>query len=651
MIAFGRHPLVRHQFLLGLIAAFVFFTNLGGYALFDEDEPKNAVCGREMFERGDWIVPTFNAQLRTDKPILIYWLMQVSFRLFGVSEFSARFGSALLAIGTTLLTYHLGRKLFSPDVGLLAGVIVCTSLMFSAIGRSVTPDSVLIFCLTLAFTSYVWAVAARRGGHFCGEMSDKESPVSATSWNELLPATWQASLPMYIAMSFAILAKGPIGVLLPCTIIGLLLLVTRRRNELDAGTLAVPNGPWWKRTIVTVWQVMRPSRVLTTGLAMRVLLGTAVILVIALPWYVMVGIKTDGAWLRGFLGDHNVGRFLGPKENHSGPIFYYAIALLMGCFPWSVFLPVAVWQLSKRLTSSLLQHGDWEGEAPAEPRATTDFPHAHGSAGASPSLFQQTDKGDACSDSDRFVACWAGVWFVFFSLASTKLPNYVLPMYPALALISARYLHGWQFAPAALGTVTFRNCCRVLAVVGVVLMIAAPIAASLLLPGDEWLCLIGAVPLLGASLAYVAAQREQRPHAIRILAVSAFSFVVLLVAIAPSRIGLHQDSPKLAAAARHAAGSSDIQLATFNYFSPNLVFYAGQPIQRLREADEIALFFKQHPHGFLVTRSDKMNRLAEALAKTPLVEVTRHRSFLRNHDLVLLGRPAELAKREDSLVR
>ena len=171
------------------------------------------------------------------------------------------------------------------------------------------------------------------------------------------------------------------------------------------------------------------------------------------------------------------------------------------------------------------------------------------------------------------------------------------------------------------------------------------------MPGDEWLFLIGAIPLLGASLAYVAAQREQRPRAIRILAVSAVSFVILLVAIAPSRIGLHQDSPKLAEAARYAAGSTDIKLATFNYFSPNLVFYAGQPIQRLRQADEIALFFEQHPHGFLVTRSDKLSRLTEALAKTPLQEVTRHRSFLRNHDLVLLGRPVDIAARGDSATR
>jgi 4-amino-4-deoxy-L-arabinose transferase-like glycosyltransferase len=663
----GRNLLVRHQLLLGLMAVVIFFTNLGGYALFDEDEPKNAVCGREMFERNDWLVPTFNGGLRTDKPILIYWLMQVSFRIFGVSEFAARFGSALLAIGTTLLTYHLGRKLYSPDVGLLAGMIVCTSLMFSAIGRSVTPDSVLIFCLTLAFTSYVWAVASRRGGHFSGETSggglsfvpdDDERPrlsistnidslglpqrtvdpadasaaskasqshsvaldklctaaaaqsskpsIAPTVWTELLPTSWQTSLPMYAAMSLAILAKGPIGVLLPCTIIGLLLLVTRRGNELANGTLAAPSGPWWRRTLVTIMQVMRPAHIVTTSLAMRVFLGAAVVLVIALPWYVVVGIKTDGAWLRGFLGDHNVGRFLGPKENHSGPIFYYVIALLMGCFPWSVFLPVGIMRLRQRLM-----------------------------------------RGDPWSDSDRFVACWAGVWFVFFSLASTKLPNYVLPMYPALALISARYLYGWQLAPMNMGAATFRNCCRVLAVVGVVLMIVAPIAASLLLPGDEWLFLIGAVPLLGATLAYVAAQREQRPRAIRILATSAFAFVLLMVAIAPSRIGLHQDSPKLAEAARHAAGSTDIKLATFNYFSPNLVFYAGQPIQRLRQADEIAQFFEQHPRGFLVTRSDKLNRLTEAMEHTPLQEVTRHRSFLRNHDLVLLGRPEIVAQRDE----
>ena len=594
----------RHQLLLGLIAVLVFFTNLGGYVLFDEDEPKNAVCGREMFERSDWIVPTFNAQLRTDKPILIYWLMQVSFSLFGVSEFAARFGSAFLAVGTTLLTYHLGRKLYSPEVGLLAGVIVCTSLMFSAVGRAVTPDSVLVFCLTLAFTGYVWAVAARRGGHFSGpETSGVETP-----WTELLPASRVASLPMYAAMGLAILAKGPIGVLLPCTIIGLLLLVTLRRNELAHGMLSSPGGPWWRRSLVTVAQVMRPSRVLEASGRMRVVLGAAVVLAIAMPWYVAVGLKTDGAWLRGFLGDHNVGRFLGAKENHSGPIVYYVIALFMGCFPWSVFLPSAVWQLRTRLV-----------------------------------------KCDSWGDSDRFVACWAGVWFVFFSFASTKLPNYVLPMYPALALISARYLHDWQLAPAGHGAISFRHCCRVLAVLGVLMMVGIPIAMSILLPGEEWLLLIGAVPLVGAALAFVASQREQRPRAIRILSASAITLAVLMVGIAPTRMSPHQDSPKLAEAARQAAGTSDIELGSIDYFSPNLVFYSGHPVQRLAQPDDVTKFFAEHPRGFVVARSDKLKRLTDPMPQ--IVEVARYRRFLRNHDLVLLGQPSDIALHKDSVPR
>ena len=588
----------RQQLLLGLVAVLVFFTNLGGYALFDEDEPRNAVCGREMYERGDWIVPTFNAQLRTDKPILIYWLMQVSFRLFGVSEFAARFGSAFLAVGTTLLTYHLGRKLYSPEIGLLAGLIACTSLMFSAVGRAVTPDSVLIFCLTLAFTSYVWAVAVRRGGHFSGTGTGG----AEAAWTELLPASRAASLPMYAAMGLAILAKGPIGVLLPCTIIGLLLLVTRHRNELAAGTLSSPSGPWWRRGLVTVVQVMRPTRIAEASWRMRVVLGAAVALAIALPWYVAVGLKTDGAWLQGFLGDHNVGRFLGAKENHSGPIFYYVIALFMGCFPWSVFLPLAVWQLRVRLA-----------------------------------------KGDSWADSDRFVACWAGVWFVFFSFASTKLPNYVLPMYPALALISARYLHEWQHAEAGVGAVSFRHCCRVLGAIGVLMMVAAPIAMSILLPGEEWLVVVGAVPLLGAALAYVAAKQERRPRAVDCLTVSAVVLTLLVVGVAPTRLGLHQDSPKLAEAAR-SRSKVMFEIGTFECFTPSLVFYIEgnkNPVQWLQRPDDVTRFWERHPDGFVVARSDRLAALATEVP--PMQEVVRHRRFLRRYDLVLLRRAPEMA--------
>ena len=591
----------RHQLVLLLIAGFVFFTNLGGYALFDEDEPKNAVCGRELFERGDWSVPTFNAQLRTDKPVLIYWLMQISFHLFGVSEFSSRLGSSLLAVGTTLLTYHLGRKLYSPPVGLLAGIILCTSVMFSAVGRSVTPDSVLIFCLTLAFTIYVWTVAQQRGGQFSGISANQEVKRLA----DLLPKTWLASLAMYSAMGLAILAKGPIGVLLPCTIIGLLLLISQREIELTEGRIFATVGPWWRRSLGSVTQVLRLSRIIEAASAMRVLFGAVVVLTIALPWYLAVGWQTDGVWLQGFLGDHNLARFLKAKEHHSGPVFYYVIAIFWGSLPWSVFLPLSLWTLKNRLEKTNIDH-----------------------------------------HSDCFVACWAGVWFAFFSYSSTKLPNYVLPMYPALALLTARTLHAWQMSSASQGMISFRHSCRGLSAIGMLLMVSIPIASSFLLPGEEWLLLIGAIPVMGGAFAYAAAERERRSQAIGILSVSAVALAISITGIGLAYVGSHQDSPKLAAAARQAAGTMEVQLAAINYFSPNLVFYWKHPVQRLRNPKEMTQFFNENPRGFVVTRSDKLEMLGEQLSS--LAEVARHRRFLGNYDLVLLRRSTSVALHNSS---
>lgn len=583
----------QHQLFLLMVAGLVFFTNLGAYSLFDEDEPKNAVCGYEMYQRGDWIVPTFNAELRTDKPILIYWWMHLSFRLFGVSEFSARLGSALLATGTVLLTYHLGRKLYSAAIGCLAATILATCLMFSAVGRAVTPDATLIFCLMLAFTGYVWFVASRRGGHFSGPGTSV-----TTCAGELVPSTSWTSIPMYAAMGLAILAKGPIGVLLPCTIIGLFLLVSHRRQSLADGSLSEPTGRWWRRWPLTAFQVVDPRRVVRAGMLMRLILGAAIVVGVALPWYVIVGLKTDGAWLKGFLGDHNLGRFLEPKENHSGPIFYYPVVLMMGCFPWSVFLPLAVWQMRVR------REFRW-------------------------------------SDSDRFVACWAGAWIVFFSLARTKLPNYVLPMYPALALIVARYLHEWKESASGERVVSFLYSCRSLATVGVLMMIGIPIASSLLFPGEEFLLLIGIVPVVGAAVAYVAARREQRERAIQLFTGTAIALATLLVGVAPTYISSHQDSPILAEAARKHSGKPLPEIAVLEAYSPSLIFYARSPVQGLRKADDVTGFFQKHPDGFVVTRADWIDKVP--VKDNQLVEISRCRRFLRRYDVVLLGRAPELA--------
>ena len=209
--------LLRHQPGSSWLPAWCFSPGLGGPRLWDDDETKNARCAQEMLVRGDWVVPTFNFRLRPDKPALFYWLAMVSYQLLGTTEFAARFPSALLAVGTSLATYHLGRRLFRPEVGLWAGLAMATNLMFAMVGRAATPDSTLIFCTTMALLAFVvggtWARGERRAGQGAEERE-------RSRFREIVPRAWWSFVLMCAAMGLAVLAKGPVGVVLPVAAIG-----------------------------------------------------------------------------------------------------------------------------------------------------------------------------------------------------------------------------------------------------------------------------------------------------------------------------------------------------------------------------------------------------------------------------------------------
>src|SRR6266478_482990 len=83
--------------------------------LIDRDEPRFAEASREIIERGDYIVPHFNNQVRLDKPPLAYWAQVASYRIFGESDFAARFPSAVAAALTALTIFAWGSRLPSPQ--------------------------------------------------------------------------------------------------------------------------------------------------------------------------------------------------------------------------------------------------------------------------------------------------------------------------------------------------------------------------------------------------------------------------------------------------------------------------------------------------------------------------------------------------------
>jgi 4-amino-4-deoxy-L-arabinose transferase-like glycosyltransferase len=272
--------------LLLALAGLLFFLGLGTLGLTDRDEGSNAEAAREMVESGDWITPTLNGEPRFAKPVFLYWLISGAYRLFGVSEFTARLPSALFGLALILLQYWFLARVRGATLGFLGALMLLLNVEIIAIGRLVLTDSVLIFFTTLALFGF-WL-----GFHGTGK---------ARHYLWLL----------YIGMALGTLTKGPIGFAVPLLAIVPYLTITHR----------------WRR----FWQTGFP------------LAGSLLFLALALPWYGMM-LAIHGARYTASAQADTVGRFLNVIGGHGGTLFFYVPVLLFGFFPWSGLLPVALYQ-------------------------------------------------------------------------------------------------------------------------------------------------------------------------------------------------------------------------------------------------------------------------------------------------------------------
>lgn len=331
---------------------------------------------------------------------------------------------------------------------------------------------------------------------------------------------------------------------------------------------------------------------------MRPLTALAASLAVALPWYVWVAVRTDGAWVEGFLLEHNVGRAMHAMEGHGGGFWYYPVAVLFGFFPWSLFLTPLLIELVGRIR----QRDRW-------------YP------------------------GYLFVACWIGVYVALFSLARTKLPNYVTPMYPALALATGCFLYHWTRGTALPRPIWMRTSMPTLGLVGVVLLIATPLAARRYVPGEAWLALIGLIPLAGAGVCYFLMSRNSFAHAARMFAMTAFAFTTVLFGWAAVRVGRHQQIDALLGAV-HSRGS-EARIASFGCHEPSWVYYAGEPVREISryEPNAAAEFLSGGIDSYLITTDRRLAALKSEVPNLRVVTSTPY--FLKRSNLVLIAGTAE----------
>lgn len=562
-----------------------FLLNLGGPHLWDRDEPRNAGCAAEMLAAGDWITPTFNAQLREHKPVLTYWLMMLSYLVFGVNEFAARLPSALLGIGTTLLTWFLARRLFRESTGLWAAIAIATTMMFGVASRAATPDAPLIFFSTLAISIFIF------GTTVLGENGEGQ-------FVRLFP-NLKLSILMYLAMGFAVLAKGPIGLVIPTAVIGMFLLVRRLPPTRSSDN----RRPWFER-LVRCARPFTPIHFLKTCVSMRPLTAIVCALVVALPWYWLVHIQTNGEWTYGFFVKHNVGRAMNAMDGHRGNVLFYPVALIIGFFPFSIFWIPTLFDGIRSVKSNARQANGY-----------------------------------------LFAFCWVGVYLALFSLAKTKLPSYITPCYPGLAIAIGAFVDRWSQQEVDVPIIWQRFAFGSLIAVGIGVLIAIPILAALFVPGEASLALLGLIPLIGGIAAFVMAEKRRHRHSIYATTCTALLMSPAIFAFAADQIDDHRQVEQFVERLYDGQATEDVDVISYSDTEASWVFYAQQPIEPIYDPEEAAQQLLTPSESgqprVLVTVGVRMKKIEPFLEKDKLT-IQQMPYFMKDTEIVIIRPKPEI---------
>jgi 4-amino-4-deoxy-L-arabinose transferase-like glycosyltransferase len=241
--------------------------------------------------------------------------------------------------------------------------------------------------------------------------------------------------------------------------------------------------------------------------------------------------------------------------------------------------------------------------------------------------------------------CWFAAYLGFFSLAATKLPNYVLPAYPALAILTADLLVRWRSGglviPRWVPAAAVAGMVLVAAVVGVGLPVAAgavPVlpAGSRAFPGLEEWAVLGLVPLAGATLMMWFLRRGDRGGYVAAMAASSVAFVGLAFAFPPLEVDRYKAPRELVRESGAGDPSRDLRLGGYDWFQPSVVFYARREVQKLPSPEKAAEFLAVPTPGYLFVPEPTWRRWVADKVAVPHRVAARHYDFYRNCEVLVV---------------
>ncbi len=467
----------RAWLLLALTSLALFLPGFATLPPVDRDEGRYIVSSQRMAESGDFIDIRYQDEPRYLQPAGIYWLQSLSTLALDSpghhSVWSYRVPSLLAALLAVLLTGFVGARFFGAKAGLIAGILlaVCVSLNFEA--RIAKTDAALLACIVAAQLTLM------------------------RLYTEPDAKRWLAAV-FWAALGAGLMIKGPIILIVVAATIAALLAWDRK-------------FAWLAR--------------------LRPLSGPLIMLAIALPWYIAIGLVSDGEFYNRAVGQSMLDKVGDSQQGHSGPPGYHLALLALMFWPGSLIGARAVLTAWRR-----------RGE---------------------PAV--------------RFLICWAAPTWIIFEIVATKLPHYVLPTYPALACLCALALAD----PAPARGVLARSALVVWSIVWA----AATIGIVLIgpagfhefdMPIPVLTLVLAALTALTAAAALWFFWRRETTRTIAALAAASVLGVGGLFGASAPNLDAAWLSPRIDALARELRPCTNSVLITVPYSEPSLVFLYGR---------------------------------------------------------------------------
>jgi len=525
-------PLKFPTVWLSLLCAVLFLPGLFTIPPLDRDESRFAQASKQMVETGDYVRIQFQETARNKKPAGAYWAQSLSARIFlgdiTTKIWAYRLPSTLAAWLSILLLFGLARRWIGESLAFIAAALMASSMLLILEAHQAKADALLFLCAV--------AAQAALGVLYVRHRDRDHSLIDDAQITHIAIGFW-------FAQGCAILIKGPIVPMISVLTIGALVLADR---------------DWrWLKTL-------------------RPMLGLGLSAIIAAPWFIAIGLATDGAFFTDALHKDLLAKIGSGQESHGAPPGYYLALVHVMLWPAAALLwPALMWAWRNRTDA-------WV----------------------------------------RFALAWIIPAWLVFEAVPTKLPHYVLPLYPALALLIARFI-----GDVSEGAVRLDKAGTIGAIFVVALLPVALIGGAVYAPihfdsPGAWAFsgLVIGCAVLTLSLVI---SRLQQGDIFKSMTLAIVTGALLLAStlegVLPRLDGMWL-SRSVAQVITDDAGGAPTSIASAGFHEPSLVFLTDTRTQ-LVNGDTAAAWLAKTPSGYAVIAEEQWPAFASFAHPTPIERI------------------------------